>query len=72
MRWNPLNGNPVYAIEQIVLPDFDLVKIEATLVVEVSVGALLKSVVSKTMKYKQLILMACLFELGIDMHLPVP
>lgn len=38
MRWNPLNGNPVYAIEQIVLPDFDLVKIEATLVVEVTLA----------------------------------
>lgn len=35
MRWNPLNGNPVYALGPIVLPDFDLIKIEATLQVEV-------------------------------------
>uniref|UniRef100_A0A914DJH3 Uncharacterized protein n=1 Tax=Acrobeloides nanus TaxID=290746 RepID=A0A914DJH3_9BILA len=34
MRWNPLNGNPVYALGPIVLPDFDLIKIEATLQVE--------------------------------------
>lgn len=36
MRWNPTNGNPVYAIGSMLLPDFDLVRIEAELKVEVS------------------------------------
>lgn len=35
MRWNPMNGNPVYAIGSMLLPDFDLVRIEAELKVEV-------------------------------------
>uniref|UniRef100_A0A915CWT1 Neurotransmitter-gated ion-channel ligand-binding domain-containing protein n=1 Tax=Ditylenchus dipsaci TaxID=166011 RepID=A0A915CWT1_9BILA len=34
MRWNPLTENPVYAIGTILLPDFDLVKISSSLVVE--------------------------------------
>ncbi|CAD5224678.1 unnamed protein product [Bursaphelenchus okinawaensis] len=34
MRWNPMNGNPVYAIGSILLPDFDLIRIEAELKVE--------------------------------------
>lgn len=36
MRWNPYTSNPVYATGKILLPDFDLVKIQAYLVVEVS------------------------------------
>ncbi|KAK0414373.1 hypothetical protein QR680_007284 [Steinernema hermaphroditum] len=34
MRWNPFNPNPVYATGPILLPDFDLIKIAPTLVVE--------------------------------------
>jgi hypothetical protein len=34
MRWNPDNGNPVYAIGPMLLPDFDLVKIVSELKVE--------------------------------------
>ncbi|TKR87911.1 hypothetical protein L596_012238 [Steinernema carpocapsae] len=34
MRWNPFNVNPVYATGPILLPDFDLIKIEPTHVVE--------------------------------------
>lgn len=36
MRWNPYTDSPVYATGPILLPDFDLVKIHAYLVVEVS------------------------------------
>lgn len=35
MRWNPLTTNPVYATGPILLPDFDLIKIQAYLLVEV-------------------------------------
>ncbi|KAI6200051.1 hypothetical protein M3Y96_00692400 [Aphelenchoides besseyi] len=31
MRWNPTNGNPVYAIGEILLPDFEMTKIVAEL-----------------------------------------
>jgi len=35
MRWNPANPNPVYPIGTILLPDFNLMNIQTTLVVEV-------------------------------------
>ena len=35
MRWNPTANPPVYPIGQILLPDFNLVNIQAYLVVEV-------------------------------------
>ncbi|CAK5012644.1 unnamed protein product [Meloidogyne enterolobii] len=35
MRWNPANPNPVYPIGNILLPDFNLMNIQTTLVVEV-------------------------------------
>uniref|UniRef100_A0A915MDE4 Uncharacterized protein n=1 Tax=Meloidogyne javanica TaxID=6303 RepID=A0A915MDE4_MELJA len=34
MRWNPANPNPVYPIGTILLPDFNLMNIQTTLVVE--------------------------------------
>nr|CAD2151184.1 unnamed protein product [Meloidogyne enterolobii] len=34
MRWNPANPNPVYPIGNILLPDFNLMNIQTTLVVE--------------------------------------
>ncbi|KAI1720886.1 neurotransmitter-gated ion-channel ligand binding domain-containing protein [Ditylenchus destructor] len=34
MRWNPFKEDPVYAIGSMILPDFDLVKIQSQLVVE--------------------------------------